>query len=62
MWSGTVLVILSPGAAMAKSSGNYLNSQMVVMEAVRHGYAEGLVLDVDGYLSEGSGENVFYGG
>lgn len=45
--------------AMAKASGNYLNSQLVVQEAVRHGYAEGLVLDVDGFLSEGSGENVF---
>jgi branched-chain amino acid aminotransferase len=45
--------------AMAKASGNYLNSQLVVQEAIRHGYAEGLVLDVDGYLSEGSGENVF---
>ena len=52
---------MAPGTlpAMAKASGNYLNSQLVVQEAVRHGYAEGLVLDVDGYLSEGSGENVF---
>lgn len=45
--------------SMAKASGNYLNSMLVVQEAVRHGYSEGLVLDVDGYLSEGSGENVF---
>ncbi len=52
---------MAPGThpSMAKASGNYLNSQLVVQEAVRHGYAEGLVLDVDGYLSEGSGENVF---
>ena len=45
--------------AMAKAVGNYLNSQMVVMEAKRHGYAEGIVLDIDGYVSEGSGENIF---
>lgn len=52
---------MAPGThpSMAKASGNYLNSQLVLQEAVRHGYAEGLVLDVDGYLSEGSGENVF---
>ncbi|MEM8711975.1 MAG: branched-chain amino acid transaminase [Planctomycetota bacterium] len=52
---------MAPGThpSMAKASGNYLNSQLVVQEAQRHGYAEGLVLDVDGYLSEGSGENVF---
>lgn len=46
--------------AMAKAAGNYLNSQLVVMEAKRHGYAEGVVLDVDGYVSEGSGENIFF--
>jgi branched-chain amino acid aminotransferase len=45
--------------AMAKVGGNYINSQMVVMEAQRHGYAEGIVLDVYGYVSEGSGENIF---
>jgi len=45
--------------AMAKTGGNYVNSQMVVMEARRHGYAEGIVLDVYGYVSEGSGENIF---
>jgi branched-chain amino acid aminotransferase len=52
---------MAPGThpALAKASGNYLNSMLVVMEAQRHGYAEGLVLDVEGYLSEGSGENVF---
>ena len=41
--------------AMAKASGNYINSALVVMEAKRHGYAEGIVLDVDGYVCEGSG-------
>ncbi|HRV93449.1 MAG TPA: aminotransferase class IV, partial [Anaerolineae bacterium] len=35
------------------------NSQMVVMEAKRHGYMEGIVLDIQGYVSEGSGENIF---
>src|SRR5437867_1517512 len=45
--------------AMAKVAGNYVNSQLVVMEARRHGYHEGLVLDVEGYVSEGSGQNLF---
>lgn len=45
--------------AMAKAGGNYLSSQLIVMEAVRHGYAEGIALDVNGNLSEGSGENLF---
>jgi branched-chain amino acid aminotransferase len=45
--------------AMAKAGGNYLSSQLIVMEAQRHGYAEGIALDVNGNLSEGSGENLF---
>ncbi len=45
--------------AMAKVAGNYINSQLVVVEARRHGYADGLVLDVDGFVAEGSGQNVF---
>ncbi len=45
--------------AMAKAGANYANSQLVKMEAVLNGFAEGLVLDVDGFVSEGSGENVF---
>src|SRR5262245_22903320 len=45
--------------AMSKAGGNYLSSQLIVMEAVRHGYAEGIALDVSGNLSEGSGENLF---
>jgi branched-chain amino acid aminotransferase len=45
--------------AMAKAGGNYLSSQLIVMEAHRHGYAEGIALDVYGNLSEGSGENLF---
>ena len=45
--------------ATAKAGGNYLSSQLIVMEAQRHGYAEGIALDVTGNLSEGSGENLF---
>ena len=45
--------------AGAKIGGQYVNSQFIVMEAVDHGYTEGIALDVNGYVSEGSGENVF---
>ena len=45
--------------AMAKSGANYMNSQLIKMEAIVNGYAEGIALDVNGYVSEGSGENVF---
>jgi len=45
--------------SMAKAGGNYLNSQLIRMEADVNGYAEGIALDVNGYLSEGSGENLF---
>lgn len=44
---------------LAKAGGNYLNSQLVKMEARVDGYAEGIALDSFGYVSEGSGENVF---
>jgi branched-chain amino acid aminotransferase len=44
---------------MSKSGGNYLNSQLIKMEAVADGYAEGIALDTAGYISEGSGENIF---
>jgi branched-chain amino acid aminotransferase len=52
---------MAPGTypAAAKISGQYVNSQFVVMEAVDHGYTEGIALDVDGLVSEGSGENIF---
>ncbi|WP_036826103.1 aminotransferase class IV, partial [Photobacterium sanctipauli] len=43
----------------AKAGGNYLSSLLVGGEARRHGYAEGIALSVDGYLSEGAGENIF---
>ncbi len=45
--------------AMAKVAANYMNSQLIKMEAVTNGYAEGIALDANGYVSEGSGENVF---
>ena len=43
----------------AKAGGNYLNSQLIKMEAIMDNYAEGIGLDVNGYVSEGSGENIF---
>ncbi|MBL7974395.1 MAG: branched-chain amino acid transaminase [Candidatus Kapabacteria bacterium] len=45
--------------SISKASSNYMNSQLVRLEAVRHGYSEGISLDSYGNLSEGSGENVF---
>ena len=45
--------------SMAKAGANYMNSQLVRMEAEINGYSEGIALDVNGYLSEGSGENIF---
>jgi branched-chain amino acid aminotransferase len=45
--------------AMAKATANYANSALVKMEAMADGYSEGLVLDVAGHVSEGSGQNVF---
>jgi branched-chain amino acid aminotransferase len=50
---------LGGSPAMAKATANYLNSQLVKMEAINNGYAEGIALDSQGYVSEGSGENVF---
>jgi branched-chain amino acid aminotransferase len=44
---------------MAKSGANYMNSQLIKMEAIVNGFAEGIALDVNGFVSEGSGENVF---
>jgi branched-chain amino acid aminotransferase len=45
--------------AMAKSVANYANAQLIKMEAVADGYAEGIALDTSGNVSEGSGQNVF---
>ena len=44
---------------LAKAGANYMNSQLIRMEAETNGYDEGIGLDVNGYLSEGSGENLF---
>ena len=44
---------------MAKSGGNYLNSQLIKLEALAGGYVEGIALDSFGTVSEGSGENIF---
>src|SRR3954451_15092213 len=45
--------------AMAKAGANYMNSQLIKMEAIVNGYVEGIALDANGYVSEGSGENLF---
>jgi branched-chain amino acid aminotransferase len=45
--------------AMAKSTANYANSALIKMEAVVDGYSEGIALDTDGHISEGSGQNLF---
>ena len=45
--------------SLAKAGSNYMNSQLIRMEADINGYAEGIALDVNGLVSEGSGENVF---
>jgi branched-chain amino acid aminotransferase len=45
--------------AMAKTTANYANSALIKMEAVLEGYSEGIALDPEGHLSEGSGQNLF---
>ncbi len=45
--------------ALAKSGANYMNSQLIKMEAILEGYVEGIALNVRGHISEGSGENIF---
>jgi branched-chain amino acid aminotransferase len=45
--------------ALAKCGANYMNSQLIKMEALKGGYSEGIALDTSGYVSEGSGENLF---
>lgn len=45
--------------ALAKAGGNYMNAALVKMDAVLNGYTEGIMLNVDGYVAEGSGENLF---
>lgn len=45
--------------ALAKSGANYMNSQLIKMEALVDGYSEGIALNIRGHISEGSGENIF---
>ena len=45
--------------ALAKAGANYMNSQLIKMEALANGFVEGIALDASGYVSEGSGENIF---
>jgi branched-chain amino acid aminotransferase len=45
--------------SMAKAGANYMNSQLIKMEAKLNGYVEGIALDTNGFISEGSGENLF---
>jgi len=45
--------------AMAKTTANYANSQLIKMEALADGYSEAIALDVNGSISEGSGQNIF---
>ncbi len=45
--------------SLAKAGANYMNSQLIRMEAEINGYQEGIALDVNGLVSEGSGENIF---
>jgi branched-chain amino acid aminotransferase len=45
--------------ALSKAGGNYLNASLVKMDAVLNGYTEGIMLSGDGYVAEGSGENLF---
>lgn len=45
--------------ALAKAGGNYLSSTLISLEAKANGYAEGIALSTDGYVSEGAGENLF---
>ncbi len=44
---------------LAKTSANYANSTLIKMEAITEGYSEGIALDTAGYISEGSGQNLF---
>ncbi len=47
-------------ASRAKTSANYLNSSLAKVEAKDLGYDEAILLDINGFVSEGSGENIFY--
>lgn len=45
--------------ALAKAGANYMNSQLIKMEAITNGFDEGIALDQNGFVAEGSGENIF---
>ena len=45
--------------SLSKAGGNYMNAQLIRMEAIANGYSEGIALNTDGLISEGSGENIF---
>lgn len=45
--------------ALAKAGSNYMNSQLIKIDALKNGYVEGIALDTNGYVSEGSGENIY---
>lgn len=45
--------------ALSKAGANYMNSQLIKMEAIINGYSEGISLDNQGFVAEGSGENIF---
>ena len=45
--------------ALAKTGANYMNSQLIKTEALKNGYVEGIALDTNGFVSEGSGENIY---
>ncbi len=51
---------INASSPRAKTSANYLNSSLAKMEALELGYDEAILLDVNGFVSEGSGENIFY--
>jgi branched-chain amino acid aminotransferase len=44
---------------LSKAGGNYMNSQLIKLEAIQNGYSEGIALTTSGFISEGSGENIF---
>ena len=49
----------NPALAKAKTNGNYINSMMALQEALDKGFDEALMMDSEGFVSEGSGENIF---